>query len=105
MIEDLQRFGCEAFTLFEAAKNRGRPQASSALFNQLVQLFDRFAELHRLVGPKGSTVINVDRSTKVVAILNDMAKSDPESLRRYLAGDVSALPDEVTNAMLEGASS
>jgi hypothetical protein len=86
VVEDLQRLRVEAFGLFEAAKGRGDWKSAERIFSQLIACVDRFGELHRVLGGKGSGLtINVDRSQRVFARLDAMTDEQLRALQASLA--------------------
>lgn len=83
VVADLQRLRNEAFDLFEGAKARKDWQRAQQLFTQLVAIIDRFGEMHKVLGPKGSVNVVIDNSTRALTVLSKL--SDAE-LRAIIAG-------------------
>jgi hypothetical protein len=83
VIADLQRLRNEAFDLFESAKAREDWQRAQQLFTQLVAIIDRFGEMHKVLGPKGSVNVVIDNSSRTLNMLSRL--SDAE-LRAIIAG-------------------
>jgi hypothetical protein len=95
VIADLQRLRNEAFDLFEGAKARKDWQRAQQLFSQLVAIIDRFGEMHRVLGPKGSVNVVIDNSSRALTVL---AKLSDAELRAIIAGK----PAEPVTLAIEG---
>jgi hypothetical protein len=95
VIEDLQRLRVEAFDLFSAAKSRADWKQAQLLFNSLMQLVDRFGEMHKVLGSKSSFAVNfIDAREQTV--LNTLAGMTVEQLRA-----LREIPAEQRSAVLE----
>jgi hypothetical protein len=98
VVEELQRLRIEATALFEGAKARADWKQAQQLFGQLVALVDRFGEMHRVLGSKGTTV-TVDRSTRTLNVLGRLGEAElRQMLAHAKAGDTIALPATIEDA-------
>ena len=70
VVEDLQRLRVAAYELFEGAKERSDWKQAQLLFGQLVQIIDRFGDMHKVLGAKGVT-LNVDQRTQKIVAMYD----------------------------------
>jgi hypothetical protein len=100
VVEDLQWLRVEAMGLFEQAKARSDWKSAERLFSQLVAVTDRFGEMHKVLGPKGSVTVSIDRSSRVMNVIGAMSEDDLRKLlARAEAGETIALPtSEVIDA-------
>jgi hypothetical protein len=72
VVGELERLRGEANELFVGAKDRSDWKQAQMLFGALLNLVDRFGELHRLFGSKSSTtVVNVDQRTMKIEAFMD----------------------------------